>query len=190
MRSVLIALAAVAAAAGIVAATAPAAQLAGPSPASTTPRVWAAQVCTAVRDWQKKLTARALTLSKVTGRNLRRLRTALAGFLAGVVLDTDALIAGVDRAGTPSVPHGAAIRGGFHAGLVQTRNYFVADARTARKLPLGNPLRFAAGTAALGKAIQKQGTAITTTFARLQKRYGSAELDRAMKPVRACSALS
>lgn len=157
--------------------------------ASTPPRAWAGKVCTSVRAWQRKLTGRAATLSKVTGTDTRALRSALTKFLSGVVVDTNALIADIDRAGTPSVPHGAAIRRGFRVGLVQTRNFFAADVRRAKRLPVENPERFAAGANSLGKAIQKQGGAITKTFNGLQRKFGSTQLDRAMKPIAACSSL-
>lgn len=156
---------------------------------STPPRAWATKVCTSVHAWQKKLNGRAATLSNETGNDARALRSALTAFLSGVVVDTNALIGDVDRAGTPSVPHGAAIRQGFHAGLVQTRDFFAADVRTAKQLPVGNPKKFAAGASALGKAIQRQGGAITKTFNGLQQKYGSTELNKAMKPVAACSSL-
>jgi hypothetical protein len=161
-----------------------------PSGASTPPRTWARQVCTSVSVWQKKLNGRAAVLSKVTSTDLRRLRRALTVFLSGVVTDTNSLIADIDRAGTPSLPHGAAIRKGFRVGLVQTRDYFAADARKAKKLPVSDPKRFATGAAALGKAIQRQGGAITKTFSALEGKFGSSELNKAMKPIAACSALS
>src|SRR5438132_5857326 len=115
--------AAMAAIAGAGAQAAPAARHAR----STEPRAWATQVCGSVGTWQKSLQRRSAALSHVKGGDLRGLRNQLVTFLNGVVGDTNVLVASLDRAGAPSVPHGAEIQRLLHEGFVQTRSYFQED---------------------------------------------------------------
>lgn len=156
---------------------------------ATAPRTWATKVCASVGTWQKHLQRRSAALNHVNGNDLPGLRQKLVAFLSGVVSDTDVLVRAVDRAGTPAVPHGADIQRKLHDAFVQTRSYFAKDAVTAKALPLASPLKFAAGANALAKAIGRQGTLIGSAFQRIQKQYGSAKLNGAMKPIAACTAL-
>jgi hypothetical protein len=177
--------AAVAAFVGAAAQAAPAAHRAQ----ATEPRAWASQVCSSVGVWQKKLQRRSATLSHVKAGDLPGLKRQLVTFLSGVVGDTDVLVSSVDRAGTPSVPHGTQIQRLLHEGFAQTRSYFVEDVATAKTLPVASPSKFAAGAAALGKAIGRQGNLIGAAFDKIDRQYGSTQLDGAMKPVAACAAL-
>ena len=156
---------------------------------STDPRAWATQVCSSVGAWQKQLEKRSAALSHVRAGDLPGLKRQLVSFLSGVVGDTDVLVAAVDRAGAPSVPHGSNIQRLLHDGFAQTRSYFVEDVAAAKLLPVSSPSRFAAGAAALGKSIDRQGKLIGASFDSIDKRYGSTQLDGAMKPVAACAAL-
>jgi hypothetical protein len=156
---------------------------------ATDARAWATQVCSSVGAWQKQLQRRSAALNHVKAGDLPGLKRQLVSFLSGVVGDTDVLVTAVDRAGAPSVPHGSDIQRLLHDGFAQTRSYFVEDVATAKLLPVSSPSKFAAGAAALGKAIGRQGNLIGAAFDRIDKRYGSTQLDGAIKPVAACAAL-
>jgi hypothetical protein len=155
---------------------------------ATEPRAWAQQVCASVGTWQKQLQRRSAALNHVKAGDLRGLRSKLVTFLNGVVTDTDVLIASVDRAGAPSVAHGPDIQRLLHEGFAQTRAYFAEDVVAAKALPVGSPAKFAAGATALGKSIDRQGKLISAAFDKIDKQYGSTQLDGAMA-LPACSAL-
>jgi hypothetical protein len=174
----------------VLAASAAEARPAGPAASSTAPRVWAGKVCSAVSTWQKQLTKRSASFAKLNGTSLPAIRNQLAGFFAGIVADTDALVAAVDRSGTPAVPHGADIRRTFRAALVKTRTLFAADVRRAKRLPVDSPAAFTTGVSALGKALAAQGATIAKAFGGIEKQFGSTQLTGAMRPVPACTALT
>jgi len=163
---------------------------ASPAAAQTAPRVWAGKVCSAFGTWQKQITRRSASFAKLNGTSLPAIRKQLAGFFAGIVTDTDALVTAVDRAGTPAVPHGADIRRTFHSALVKTRTLFAADVQRAKRLPVDSPTAFTTGVSALGKALTTQGAAIAKAFSGIEKQFGSTQLTGAMRPIAACSSLT
>jgi hypothetical protein len=182
--------------AGVIGAASAAAALAiaagaGPAPAArqTSPRAWTHTVCTSVVAWDKNITKRAAGLSKVNGRDVAGVKAKLVAFLSGVVTDTQALISTIDKAGTPSGPHGADTARALHRGLAQTKKFFALDVAKAKKLPTKPRSKFAAGAGALGSSIDTQGSKIGAIFSQLAKKYPSPAFDKALKSDPACKAL-
>lgn len=160
-----------------------------PAARQTSPTAWAHTVCTSVVAWNKNITKRAAGLSGVNGRDVAGVKTKLVAFLSGVVTDTQTLISTIDKAGTPSGPHGADTARALHQGLSQTKSFFALDVAKAKKLPTKPAAKFAAGAGALGRSIDAQGSKIGTIFSQLAKKYPSPALDKAMKTDPSCKAL-
>lgn len=172
--------------AAIVAALVAGSSGAAPARQSTDAKAWAGQVCTSLKAWESSIGKRSNALSHVKQTNLRAVRDAFVTFLQGVVADTDTLVAKTKAAGSPDVSHGSDVAGALQTGLKQLRRYFAGDLARARSLPTHDAKKLGAAVTALGTAIDKQATAIGKTFDGLDKKYHSAELDKAMKSVPAC----
>lgn len=171
---------------GVAAGSAAAAPRAG----ATAPGPWAKTVCISLTTWQSSLERRSKAIEASKPTNLAKLYDAFASFLANVVRDTDRLIAKTKAAGTPSVPRGAQVAGALLTGYGKLRTYFAADAAKAKHLSRTNAASFAAGAAAIGRAIERQSSQVGKTFDALDKKYRSAALDSAMKSTPACRGIS
>ena len=151
-----------------------------------TPNAWATSVCTSIKAWQKSIVRRSDAIGHVKPKNLKVLHDAFVGFLAGVVRDTDTMIARTKAAGVPKASHGADVANALQIGFRKVRGFFAADAARAKHLSSTNAQKFTAGAQAIAQTIDEQSNQITATFDSLDKKYRSPQLDKAMKTVPAC----
>jgi hypothetical protein len=172
--------------AGIVLAGSAAAAPVSRGVTGTDPALWVTQVCTSVTSWNQAIVKRSATLRRVPAADLVGMHRALTAFLQGLVDDTDTMIASVDGAGVPAAPRGQEIARALHQGFTTLRGYFVADVAKSKQLSKRDRARFAAGAAALSKAIDAQSTELGSTFAVLGGKLTSPALDAAMQRAAAC----
>lgn len=174
----------------LVAATA-ALALAASTPAAprTSPNAWAHVVCSSVGTWEKSISTRAGALNKLKGTDLSAVKQALVTFLGGVVADTQTVLAMLDKAGSPSIPNGAAAARALHSGFARAKAFYLQDLAKAKALPVKPATKLLAGETALGKAINVQNTQLLTIFGSLKTRYPSKALGQAFKTDPACGAI-
>jgi hypothetical protein len=167
-----------------------AATSARPAARDTSANAWVAQVCTAMSAWKSHVVQRSTKVSQSNATSLTQLHAVLVSFLAGIVADTDKMIAATDAAGTPSGSHGKEVASALHTGLTRLRGYFAQDLAKAKKLSRTDPQKFSAGASALSAALSKQADQIVASFDAIDKQYPSSELDRALKTQPACRAFN
>jgi hypothetical protein len=151
------------------------------------PQAYVRSVCQAVADWQEEILDRSTSLEDELGPDAtpEQGKDALAGFLDGVIADTDGMIGRVEDAGTPDIEGGEEQANRLTEALGQVQEAFRDAREEVDTISTTSPEAFQQDADALGDSIQSAFDEAGTTFDQ-----PSPELDPIFEEEPACDRLS
>lgn len=158
----------------------------------TDPNAWAKQVCGAVGTWLEDVQTKSAAIGESAGNagSLKEAKTQFVAYFDELVERTDQMLGEIDEAGDPDVEDGEAIGDDFRQTIEPMKDA-LADARDqAKGLPTDDPQAFSQGAVKAGESVQREGENIGKAFDELDKKYDTAELERAFEDEPACGELS
>lgn len=158
----------------------------GDGPAQTvTAQEYATDICGALDAW---VTASQDRVGSLTGAlnptdSAENRRDILAGYIDGVIEDTDVLISEVEAAGAPDVEGGEEIAGQIADAFDTVKTELEQTRSEVDSLPTDDPAAFTAAATELGTSIQTSLTAVGTSVGEISE----PELNQAFAAEPACS---
>ena len=149
---------------------------------------WARSVCTSLTDWTDAL-ADAQDEHDLDATDPEESKEAVVAYLEQVTDDTDALLDGLEKAGTPDVEDGKAIARTFRKGFKQARETFADAAQDAEALDTDDREQYVEDVREISEAINEGGAEIGETFDEADRKYDVPELDEAFDAEPACSGI-
>ncbi len=159
---------------------------AGEDPAETvTAQEYATDICGALDAWVTASQDRASSLTGVLNPTdtPENRRDVLAGYIDGVIDDTEALLDDVQAAGVPDVDGGEQIAGQIADAFDSVRTELEQTRDDVDALPTDDPAAFTAAATQLGTSIQTSLTAVGTSVSGISE----PELNQAFATEPACS---
>jgi hypothetical protein len=168
--------------------------VATPASAKTvTPEEWAPKFCSALSNWQDKLTtdgdaAEAALSGKVS--NLKQAKSQLVSFLGKSVTNTKNAVSAIQNAGTPNSENGDKIEAAFVSGLQSAAALFQSAKAKAQTASTKNLASFEKVTTQVTSALNKGGDAIDKSFSKIETLDTNGTLGAAIEADPSCAFLT
>ena len=153
---------------------------------------WTADVCDALLTWRRDIESRAADVQQQASgaRDLDRLKTVFTRYLEDTVESSDRALREIDRAGTPAVDEGQAIKADVRGAFRDVREILDGARQDAENLPTRDAQAFAAGAERIATTIESRFEDVEQTFVRIDEDYDAPELDEAFADTPACQEFS
>ncbi len=157
------------------------------------PKHWATGVCTTVNTWVETTKTGATRLEASlagTSPNLRRVRSALAGYLGDTAHATTRAIDGLDKAGTPKTPKGKQAAEGLTNGFKKIRNGLRKLQNEAKGMSVKHKAKALQQITSLNREVNTEFASFSDAVGKLKKLDPNHQLRKAFQADQACQALS
>lgn len=157
----------------------------GSSSSGVSAQTYVKAVCSAIGPFQKDVQAKssALDVSSLTSPTAGK--TALEGFMASVIADTDKAVGDLKSAGSPNVTNGKKIAAAIVTAFGQLKAALQQAQTQTQSLPTSSAQAFKAAAQTLGASIRTSVGAIGSSLSGLQ----SPTLEKAAKSAPECQSL-
>ena len=118
-----------------------------------------------------------------------QVKARLVDFTKQAVTLTHTMVAKVKAAGPPDIKDGDKLQSDVEHGLAQAEAAFAQARDSAKQLPANDPSAFQQEATKLGEVLSKQGTAIQSTFDKIDTKYSSKDLNDAFSKQASCKQL-
>jgi hypothetical protein len=167
-----------------------AALLAAGFPAKTvSPEKWTRSVCSALTNWQERLTD-AQDGADLDATGIDERKAALTQYLSDATDATGVLLKRLKRAGTPDVDDGKQVASVFRRDFRRARDVFADAERDARRLSTEDPAVFREAVLDIQSALSEGAEEISQAFEVSKQKYKVEELDQAFRDEPACSEIN
>ena len=164
----------------------------GASAATVSPSTWAPKFCTALEDYQTKISdaSEQMTTALEGVTDLSEGRARIVSFLGEMVTAAKTAKRAIERAGLPSSPNGGKIEALFVKALDASSGIFSDAKAQAAKISIKSKAAFAKEGKQVGVDLQEAGDRIGKSFGGVDKLDTGKKLEVAIKAAPECAFLT
>ncbi len=158
----------------------------GSSSSGVSAAAYVKAICSSIGPFEKDVQTRSSSLNLSSLSSAAQGKTALQGFLAAIVADTDKTVTQLKAAGTPNVTNGKQIATTLVGAFSALKGTLAQAEAKAGSLPTGSPQAFQAAAQSLGTTVQSSMSSIGSSLNGLK----SSDLEKAAANDPTCKSLA
>jgi len=161
-------------------------------PNSVGAALYSRSVCTSLAAWKQHLQSASAVLMRRTNdpaMSLPNVRAQFVTFYGGAIAETDRMLVAVGELGVPDVNEGPRVAASLKTSLRRFRTLLVEATARARRLPVGDEVRFTKQAQGLGTGFEMELAGLPRLWEFLAERYKAPRLAAAANAQPACRTL-